>query len=73
MEKNKFSHIDIYKLIFETSTEGILVCDREGRIRMLNDALLTLFGYERDELLGNKMEILLPNNLKKSHVNLRDG
>ncbi|MGB1039514.1 MAG: PAS domain-containing sensor histidine kinase [Flavobacteriales bacterium] len=73
MEKNKFSHIDIYKLIFETSTEGILVCDREGRIRMLNDSLLTLFGYEREELLGNKMEILLPNNLKKSHVNLRDG
>ncbi len=73
MEKKKFAHIDVYRLIFETSTEGILVCNKAGEIKMLNDSILQLFGYEREELIGQKIEVLLPKELKKSHVGRRDS
>ena len=73
MEGKEFAHIDIYKLIFETSTEGILVCDKEGVIKMLNESLLSLFGYQREELIGKKLEILLPKSLKQEHVSHRDS
>lgn len=72
MEEKKYSHIDVYKLIFETSTEGILVCNKQGEIKMANESLEKLFGYEKGELLEQKLEILLPNDLKKSHVANRD-
>lgn len=32
-----------------------------------------LFGYEKDEILGNKIEMFVPSDVKKNHVALRDG
>ncbi len=71
MEEKKFGHIDVYKLIFESSTEGILVCNKEGEIKMVNESITRIFGYEKEELIDNKIEILLPNEYKKSHVQNR--
>ena len=73
MEEKKFSHIDVYKLIFESSTEGILVCNKQGEIKMANESIINLFGYQMKELIDQKIEILLPNEYKKSHVGNRDG
>ncbi len=73
MESKKYSHLDVYKLIFETSTEGILVCNKKGEIKLANSSMLSLFGYEREELINQKIEFLLPDSLKKLHVTHRDG
>ncbi len=73
MEEKKFSHIDVYKLIFESSTEGILVCNKQGEIKMVNESITRIFGYEKEELLEQKIEVLLPNEYKKSHVGNREG
>ena len=54
MEQKTYSHLDIYKLIFETSTEGILVCNKKGEIKLANSSMLDLFGYEREEIIGNR-------------------
>lgn len=73
MVEKKYSHIDIYKLIFETSTEGILVCNREGEIKLMNDSIVKLFGYEREELVGQKVELLLPKEIKRKHESHLEG
>ena len=73
MEQKTYSHLDIYKLIFETSTEGILVCNKKGEIKLANSSMLDLFWYEREEIIDQKIEFLLPDSLKKLHVTHRDG
>jgi diguanylate cyclase (GGDEF)-like protein/PAS domain S-box-containing protein len=52
--------------------EGIVICDKNGDILAANDAFLKLFGYEEDELLGRKIEILVPPRFSR-HSKLRDN
>jgi diguanylate cyclase (GGDEF)-like protein/PAS domain S-box-containing protein len=53
--------------LLETAPDAILVVDAEGGIRMVNERLETMFGYTRWELLGQKMEILLPEDARAHH------
>lgn len=73
LESKKFNRKDIYKLIYDTSTEGILVCDNRGKIQMVNDSIIQLFGYEREELIGQTIEIFLPQEIKNRHKSHRNG
>ena len=42
-------------------------------IQLFNPRASEIFGYEQAELLGQKLEVLLPDNLRKHHVAHRDG
>ena len=42
--------------LFERSPEAILIATAEGRFRDANPAALALLGYEREELLGLRLE-----------------
>ncbi len=44
-----------------------------GTILGANEAALTLFGYERGELLGSSVEVLVPDTVRARHVELREG
>lgn len=46
---------------------GLLFCDREGKIEFVNRALCDLFGYERHELEGHPLEILVPDEYREAH------
>src|SRR3954467_10922645 len=59
--------------IFENATEGFVVTDSKGNIILVNPSACRMFGYEADELLGQKIEILIPQRYKRGHVQLRDG
>jgi PAS domain S-box-containing protein len=65
--------IDIFKNIFESSVNGILVVDADGIIIKANHAIEQLFGYSPGELLKQKLEILIPNKFKKVHQSHREG
>ena len=47
-------------LLFETSSQGMFVCDMEGRLLTVNPAFATIVGYQREELLGAKPDFLTP-------------
>jgi diguanylate cyclase (GGDEF)-like protein/PAS domain S-box-containing protein len=53
--------------LLETAPDAILVTDADGVIRMVNQRLESLFGYTRWELLGQKMEILVPEPYREGH------
>ncbi len=57
--------------LFEYATEGILVVDGQATIAMVNPTANRLFGYEEEELVGNKIEMLVPGPLAQHHVHLR--
>ena len=63
------SHI---KSLFENATEGLVITDQEGNIFMANPSAGRMFGYDPDELVGQKVEILIPSTYKRGHVRLRE-
>lgn len=56
-----------FEALFEFATNGILMADRQGAIIMANPALARLFGYDKGELVGKKVESLIPNRFAKTH------
>lgn len=59
--------------LFENSTEGFLITNAQGSIIMANPAATRIFGYSAEELRGNKIEILIPKEIREKHVGLRNG
>lgn len=57
--------------IFQFATEGILVTNDKSEIIHINPSAERLFGYEKDELLGQKIEILVPKRFSDKHVQQR--
>jgi PAS domain S-box-containing protein len=51
--------IDLFKNIFQSSLEGIIVLDLEGIIMKANSASENIFGYKAGELINQKVECLL--------------
>ncbi len=59
--------------MFEEATVGILVVDRTGEIVHANPFSANLFGYRREELIGEKIEILLPDTFRSRHTQYRES
>jgi PAS domain S-box-containing protein len=59
--------------LIEADPNGVLVVDSHGRIETVNGRLTKLFGYRQDELLGQPVEMLLPQRHRRSHVAFRAG
>ena len=64
---------DRIKSFFEAAPQGILGVSGDGRISMVNRRIEELFGYTRDELVGQELELLLPERFRGSHIAHRDG
>ncbi len=58
--------------LIDAMPDAIVVVDTNGRIVDVNAQALGLFGYSRDELLGELVEILLPQGVRGRHVSERD-
>ena len=52
----------------ESSPNGLLMVDEQGTIRMVNRQIDQLFGYERAELIGQPVEILVPQHMRPHHA-----
>lgn len=62
-----------FEKVIEASPYGKILVDNNGIIQLLNPALLKTFGYEKDELIGKSMDILLPERYRENHAQLREG
>ena len=61
-----------YEAFFKNASIGIMVVNKSGEIINTNPFLLTLFGYEENELNGKKIEMLIPDRFHHQHVQHRD-
>ena len=59
--------------IIEASPVGLIVVQRTGEISLVNAATEALFEYSQDELIGAKVEILLPDRFTAAHRNHRQA
>ena len=58
---------EMFKTAVDASPSGMVIIDSERTIILLNKKIEEIFGYERDELIGHKIEMLVPDDFKKHH------
>lgn len=68
MNKEFDYSVESSKALFNNATVGILAINGSGIIIMANAHVLQQFGYSNaDELIGKKVELLIPKNLRERH------
>lgn len=60
-----------FEALFHYATIGILISNAKGDITHINSQAEHIFGYDQLELIGQKVEILLPESTKGHHVDYR--
>ncbi|HYE36406.1 PAS domain S-box protein [Methylocaldum sp.] len=55
------------KAILDTISDGVIVIDEVGIIQLLNPAAERLFGYKREELIGENVKRLMPSPYREEH------
>ena len=60
-----------FKDLIASLPEGIIITNTKGEIEMINNEAVQLFGYKEEELLGNIVEVLIPDQFSK-HKHYRE-
>jgi len=69
---NKLGHEDaLLSVMFEHATVGIVMANEAGTIIRCNPYAARMFGYEIDELVGQKIEVLIPDKFHTKHLRHR--
>jgi methyl-accepting chemotaxis protein len=64
---------DRYRLAVEAAPIAFVAINREGTIELVNSQTEKLFGYRREELLGQPVEMLVPQRFRTNHPSHRTG
>jgi PAS domain S-box-containing protein len=63
----------MFERLFESAPDAVVVVDDKGVIRRINQQAELLFGYLREQLVGMKVETLMPARFQKGHLQHRRG
>ena len=63
---------EIFRRAVEASPSGMLMVDREGKMILVNAEIERHFGYRREELIGQSVDMLLPERLRSQHSRSRE-
>lgn len=57
----------LYRYMLDAAPDGVIGVDCDGLIVMVNPMMETIFGYAPEELIGQSVEILLPDHYRQTH------
>lgn len=60
-----------YHTLFNAAPDAIVIVDDNGRITAVNERTETMFGYGRDELIGQGVDLLVPEAMRGMHARHR--
>lgn len=58
---------DVFQILSDAVSEGIVIVDAHQEIVSTNDSANVMFGYDKDELQGKSLNILIPRNYQPNH------
>ena len=58
---------DIFNVLFEAVSEGVIVVDNHQKVVSTNTSAEKMFGYKKNELVGQHLNILIPKNYHSGH------
>ena len=62
---------DMFRGVLESAPDPIVIVDGRGLIRIVNRQTEVAFGYLREELVGQPVQVLLPDRFRSVHVGHR--
>jgi len=62
-----------FRGLLESAPDGIVVVGPDAKITIVNSQTEKMFGYTREELIGQPVEILVPIRSREEHIKYRDG
>src|SRR5262249_27631459 len=60
-----------FQVLFESAPNGVVVADSDGLIALVNAKMEEMFGYSREELVGQPVEVLVPERFRDAHSGRR--
>ena len=73
MKTNRLIDDDFFKLVVESSPNGIIITNNKGKIVLANRHAEKLFGYKSAELVNKTVEHLIPAKFRKNHRKYRSS
>lgn len=61
-----------FQSLLDAAPDAMVIVDQSGEITLVNIATEELFGYSREELIGQKVELLVPESIRTEHPSFRD-
>lgn len=62
-----------FRQVIERAPNGMVMVDQRGKIVLVNAQIEKTFGYSRTKLVGQPIEMLVPEHLRPNHSTYRDG
>ncbi len=62
-----------FRTILESAPDAMIIVDQKGKMTVVNGQAETMFGYQRGQMLGKSIEMLLPERLRSVHKSHRKG
>ncbi len=62
-----------FRTLLESAPDAMIIVDEKGRITVVNQQTEEMFGYDRDQIIGETIEFLLPARFRGRHVGHRNA
>lgn len=62
-----------FSALLDAAPDATVIVDEKGHIQLVNQQMVNLFGYSREEIIGQPVELLIPPDLRSKHMNHRAG